>query len=269
MTLAIQNEDEHVPAKHFTEEQLNLIKNHICKGANNDELAYFLQVCKKTGLDPFSKQIYSVPRGGARTIQVGIDGLRLIADRTGRYVPGREPTYTYDKHGNLESATSYVKKQARDGTWHECASTAYWNEFNANQGLWKKMPRVMLAKCAESACLRKCFPGEMSGLYADDEMHQADENVKQLYTKQIDVKPETVTHQVTQTITTEQANELKNLHELCDPDFKDTVLKKLTSKGINGWSKVPVEMLEILTHEANENSLQYQTKENEEAEAPF
>ena len=67
-------------AGHFDSEQIAIIKESICKGATDSELQFFLQVCKRTGLDPFSRQIYSIPRGGQRTIQVGIDGLCLIAD---------------------------------------------------------------------------------------------------------------------------------------------------------------------------------------------
>ena len=54
----------------------------------------FYKYVKALGLDPFSRQINGVPRGGQRTIQVGIDGLRLNADRTGRYIPERDASYT-------------------------------------------------------------------------------------------------------------------------------------------------------------------------------
>ena len=177
------------PAIGFDSNQIQLLKTTICKGSSDDELKFFIYACQRTGLDPFARQIYSVPRGGQRVIQTSVDGFRLIAERTGRYSPGREPTFVLDKEGNLMSATAYVKKQTKDGTWHEVAASAMMMEYDGKNTFWKKMPYLMLAKCAECLALRKAFPAEMSGLYGQEEMQQADTNdVKQIYTQVISLE---------------------------------------------------------------------------------
>ncbi len=178
----------------FTADKIELIKNTICKNSTDEELQLFLHACKRTGLDPFMKQIHAVKRRTMDngtwketiTIQTGIDGYRLIADRTGRYCPGREPTYTYDKDGRLFSATAYVKKQTSDGTWHEVSASAFYSEYCQKNGkgeptkFWLQMGHVMLAKVAESLCLRKSFPAELSGIYTQEEMQQSEKEDKAL-----------------------------------------------------------------------------------------
>ena len=155
--------------------KVDLIKRTVCVGASDDELKLFLHVCTKTGLDPFMKQIYAIKRGGKMTIQTSIDGFRLIADRTGCYAPGRETAFVHDDEGKILSCTAYIRKKTPDGTWHEVAGTAYWSEFNpGNNTFWTKMPRVMLSKCAEAVALRRAFPAELSSVYTNDEMQQAD-----------------------------------------------------------------------------------------------
>lgn len=180
----------------YNKEKIELLTNTVCKGASQDELSLFLHVCKRTGLDPFMKQIYSIPRGGQRTIQTSIDGLRLIAERTGKYSPGKEPVYVYSDKNELISATSFIKKMTPDGTWHDISATAIYKEYNpGNNNFWKKMPHVMLAKCAEASALRKAFPAEMSGIYSEEEMDQANKKEPSTDTQEICVEPVLVDQQ--------------------------------------------------------------------------
>lgn len=181
----------------FSKEQKDIIKNTYCKNCTDDEVEVFLYICQRVRLDPMLKQIHPVVRESnvkegnnwvkVRTLtpQTSIDGFRLIAERTRRYVPGDEPAYQYDSSGNLLYATAYVKKFTDDGTWHTIPARAYYAEYvqgfkNKQTGVmevgkfWKQMPHLMLGKCAEALALRKAFPAELSGVYTDDEMKQAD-----------------------------------------------------------------------------------------------
>jgi len=163
----------------------DLLKRTICKGSSDEELELFIHACKRTGLDPFMKQIYAVKRWSSAdkkevmTMQTSIDGFRVIAERTGRYAPGPESKYEYDEKNQLLAATAFVKKLTLDGTWHTVSATAFWDEYcqktkeGAPTQFWTKMPHVMLSKCAESLALRKAFPAELSGLYTIEEMTQA------------------------------------------------------------------------------------------------
>lgn len=188
----------------WTEDKIKLLKNTICKGASDNELELFIHACKRSGLDPFMKQIHAVkrPTYNASTksyeeqmsIQTGIDGYRLIAERTGRYAPGKAPTFQYDSNGNMISATAYVKKQTPDGTWHEISGEAFYEEYVARkkdgtpQSMWQK-PHIMLAKCAEALALRKAFPADLSGLYTKEEMDQASNPRVEAIDETVEVRP--------------------------------------------------------------------------------
>ena len=181
--------------QYYDQKKVELIKRTICKGATDDELQLFIQTCKKTGLDPFMRQIFSVKRWDSSekrevmTIQTGIDGYRLIADRTGRYAPGRNPEFSYDGQSNLRSAKSYVKKKTPDGVWHEVSAIAFWDEYvqKTKQGeptlFWKTKGHIMLSKCAEMLALRRAFPAELSGLHI-----QSDESPQEIFKEQAQEK---------------------------------------------------------------------------------
>lgn len=159
----------------FTQDQIELIKTTVCKNSTDNELKLFLYTAKHAGLDPLLKQIYAIKRGNAMTIQTSIDGLRAIAERTGRYSPGEETKYAYNADKGLISATACVKKMTPDGTWHQVSSTAYFEEYAQSYNgrlsqFWAKFPHVMIGKCAEAHALRKAFPFELAGLYSTEEM---------------------------------------------------------------------------------------------------
>jgi phage recombination protein Bet len=166
----------------WTPEQTQLISTTIAPGCSTDELRLFAYACQRTGLDPFSKQIYAIKRGGKMTIQAGIDGLRSIAERTGQ-LDGSE-THWCGEDGQWSDVWLGSKPPAaaktvihRKGASHPFVGVARFADYNAGQGLWSKMPAAMIAKCSEALALRKAFPADLSGVYSTDEMDQAVEPV--------------------------------------------------------------------------------------------
>ncbi len=125
-------------------EERDIIRSVIAPGLSDVELRFFAQVCRATGLNPLMNQIHAIKRNAwnpttkqqepKMTIQTSIHGLRLIADRTKCYAPGRPTVFEYgnplERGGKvpLISATAYVMKLV-GGTWHEFGETAYWDEY--------------------------------------------------------------------------------------------------------------------------------------------
>ena len=46
-------------------DQVQLLKDTICKNSTDEELRRFVEVCRRKNLDPFSKQIHPVRRWDA------------------------------------------------------------------------------------------------------------------------------------------------------------------------------------------------------------
>lgn len=148
--------------------------------AGPGDLAVFMHVSQRTGLDPFSRQIYFIQRGGKWTIQTGIDGFRVIASRNHEYGGQVGPQWCGEDgvwrdfwFGNKPPVAARVGI-VRHGWTEPVWGIALHAEFTAGNSMWKDKPAHMTAKCAEALALRKAFPHDLAGLVTDDEMGRAD-----------------------------------------------------------------------------------------------
>lgn len=186
--------------QHFTPAQLDIIKKTCAPETNQDEFNLFIEAARGYGLNPMKRQIMAMVFGAKAKDQskrrmsliVEIGGLRAIAARSGRYRPASEPTEFVVEESlksplnplGLYSATVRVWKQDDRGEWFPVIGEAYWDEHvnlkdewedNRKTGkqiladTWQRMPKLMLAKCAEAQALRKGWPEDIGGLYEQAE----------------------------------------------------------------------------------------------------
>ena len=184
------------PGQEFwTREQRAALSVLGIKNASNADLAVFMHYCQKTGLDPFSKQIYGIMRREKQgdqwvdkfTIQVGISGFQVIRDRIAARLGVSveyEDTTWYDADGGEHTVWLWDAPPAaakvvvlKDGHRYSgvCRTGAYMqtNKNGEPTGQWRTQPENMIEKCAEAKALRRAFPHDLGGIYIEEEMTSA------------------------------------------------------------------------------------------------
>lgn len=238
----------------WDDSQIAIIKQQIAKGCSDGELALFGQVCQRTGLDPFSRQIYAISRGGKMTIQVSIDGFRTIAARSKLY--GGSTTEWCGDDGVWRDVWLSANPPAaakttvcRIGSPMPFTGVARFGAYQqSSNALWRSMPEVMIGKVSEALALRKAFPAELSGLYSSEEMDQADSAST---TKLEVVQPKAIAPYSKDIKTRQQA--LKECMEILEYDAeqkavfaKSICLRPFSTWTLNDWDAAVVKALSAI-----------------------
>jgi phage recombination protein Bet len=172
----------------YGEGNMRLIRDVICRGCSLEEMGLFLAFCRSRELDPFSREVYAVKRWDAKTqgevmsIQMGIDGLLALAERTGLY-DGHDPMLYLDAKGEwLDVWDSDTPPRAAKATvWRKdmgrpIVIVRSWREYAQRKkdgglsGQWASKPATMIEKVALAAALRRAFPHQLSKLYVSGEV---------------------------------------------------------------------------------------------------
>ena len=156
----------------------------IPRDISKPEMRVFMHYCQRTGLDPFSKQIYLIPTKNGHAVQVGIDGFRIIASRAARrdgvllsYGPTKwidddevpHEVWIRNDPPAAASITVYVDGRPFSGTVSYRSFAQLRNGKPIPGSSWADKPDHMLAKCAEAQALRRAFPHDLAGIQTDDE----------------------------------------------------------------------------------------------------
>lgn len=191
-----------MPAMQMDEAELmNVLRNSLYPGAQDDSIRLAVNYCKAAGLDIMQKPVHLVPMWDSKAkrnkdvVMPGIGLYRTQAARSGAYAGITEPEFGADVTETFPEESGYegkhipavtvtypascrviVKRLMPDGQIAEFAATERWKENYATAGkaskqpnsMWARRPYAQLAKCAEAQALRKAFPEVGSAPTADE-----------------------------------------------------------------------------------------------------
>lgn len=167
-------------------EMLHTLRDTVAPGLTDSEFKLFAEICRATGLNPATKEIWAIKAGGRLQLMTGINGFLRIANSHPQF-DGMETSFEWDGK-QLVSCTVKVHRKDRK---YPSVATAYWNEYSKPTPVWKQMPTVMLSKCAKSLAIREAFIQELGGLYTAEEMPQEFQASKSAMHKPIEIDGKT------------------------------------------------------------------------------
>ena len=190
-----------MPGMELNEQELmNVLRNSLYPGAQDDSIKLVIGYCKAAGLDPLQKPVHIVPvsvstgkkdengwdkKEWRDTVMPGIGLYRTQASRSGVHAGTSEPEFGEEVTETLDGVNVTYPKWCRvtvtkilpNGMLAQYTAKELWKEnyatksakSDAPNAMWKKRAYGQLAKCTEAQALRKAFP-ELGAQPTADEM---------------------------------------------------------------------------------------------------
>lgn len=170
-----------------------MVRQYLVTGKSelvtDQEIVYFMHICRARGLNPFNKDCYLVKYGQEpAAIIVSIDKLRYQARKSGDCVGWKSGVIVQKQGGELRYSNGLILDGEKLlGGWFEGRPKGWDEPFRLEVNLngyikktrdgqttqfWQpdKQP-MMIAKVAEAQGLRRLWPEQMQGLFVQEEIN--------------------------------------------------------------------------------------------------
>lgn len=172
------------------------VKKYLVSGNSdnitNQEIVMFINLCKYQGLNPFLREAYLIKYGTSpATIVVGKSAFEKRAARCEHYKGFDAGIVVYRDGIGFEERTGTVmmSDETLVGGWAEIYVEGYkkpvkvtvsFDEYAGRKSdgslnaQWTSKPATMIRKVAKVQALREAFPENFEGMYAAEEMGEAE-----------------------------------------------------------------------------------------------
>ena len=171
---------ENLPENKLTVET---VKSLLCKEATDGEVRLFVEICKRTGLNPFLKEAYLVKPGSSSAYMVVSKSAYMKMTRVQKdFKFINAGIIIQNEEGKIEEreGSFYLESEKLLGGWAnvqtengDFVSKIAMHEYNTGKSTWSKMPATMIRKVAIVHAIREAYP-DMANMYIEEEMTGVD-----------------------------------------------------------------------------------------------
>lgn len=169
----------------------SIVRNYLVNGNGNitdQEVAYFMNLCKYQKLNPLTKEVYLIKYGSSpATIVTGKDAMTKRAMRNPSYAGQQAGVIVLNKETReltYRQGALVLEGESLVGGWAKVYVKGYqipiesavsFTEYvqmkdGQPNSMWRSKPGTMIRKVALVQALREAFPEDLGGLYDSSEM---------------------------------------------------------------------------------------------------
>lgn len=202
-----------------------IVRNYLVNGngqITDQEVVYFINLCKSQGLNPFIKDCYLIKYGSTTPAQMvvskdvflkraernsefdGLDaGIIVINNESGELTYRKGAFYLKDREEVVGGWADVFRKNISHPTHIEVSVEEYVGKTKDGKlnSQWASKMATMVRKVAITQALRETFPNDFQQMYSEEEMNvdmKLDETPIQQPTQSIEQAPVQPTYQESQ-----------------------------------------------------------------------